>query len=60
MLEKAGELPYCELEKNFKKQILEPLADVILNKTINKKGLVNKKFTSYPKFKMIFGGPQLL
>jgi len=34
MLEKAAELPYSELEKNFKKQIMEPLADTILTKTV--------------------------
>lgn len=56
MLEKAAELPYSELEKNFKKQIMEPLADTILTKTmINLKGLTNKKISSYPKFKLIFG-----
>ena len=31
---------------------MEPLADIILNKTINKKGVVNQKFKGYPKFKL--------
>ena len=34
MLEKAAELPYSELERNFKKHIMDPLADTILNKTV--------------------------
>jgi hypothetical protein len=34
MLEKAAELPYSEFERNFKKHIMEPLADTILNKTV--------------------------
>jgi hypothetical protein len=34
MLDKASELPYSELEKHFKKQIMEPLADTILTKTV--------------------------
>ncbi len=34
MLEKAAELPYQEFERSFKKQIMEPLADTILNKTV--------------------------
>ena len=35
MLEKAAELPYSELEKNFKKHIMDPLSDTILNKAVN-------------------------
>ena len=34
--EKANELPYNELERNFKKLIMEPQADFILNKTVSK------------------------
>jgi len=34
MLEKAAELPYQDFERSFKKQIMEPLADTILNKTV--------------------------
>lgn len=35
MLEKAAELPYYEFERSFKKHIMEPLADTILNKTVS-------------------------
>ena len=34
MLEKAADLPYETLEKSFKKQIMEPLAQTILDKTV--------------------------
>jgi len=57
MLEKAAELTYSELEKHFKTQIMEPLADTILTKTINKKGLVNQELKNFPKFKLVFGNP---
>lgn len=34
MLEKTGKLNYSDLEKNFKRIIMEKLADVILNQTV--------------------------
>lgn len=35
MLEKAAEMPFKEFEGKFKSQIMEPLADTILTKTVN-------------------------
>ena len=35
MLEKAAEMPYREFEGKFKAQIMEPLADTILTKTVS-------------------------
>eukprot|EP00347_Sterkiella_histriomuscorum_P023566 403334151 len=52
--EKAIEMPYNELERNFRRLIMEPQADFILNKTIMKKGLINKRLKYFPKFKLIF------
>ena len=34
MLEKAAEMPFKEFEGKFKSQIMEPLADTILTKTV--------------------------
>jgi len=33
--ERSAEIPYSELEQNFKKDIMEPLADHILRKTVS-------------------------
>jgi hypothetical protein len=35
MLEKTSKLTYADLEKNFKRQIMEQLADVVLNQTVS-------------------------
>lgn len=35
MLERAAELPFSEFEGKFMSQIMEPLADTILNKTVS-------------------------
>ena len=40
MLEKAASTPYIEFEKTFKKIVMEPLADTILNKTVSFKVLM--------------------
>ncbi|CDW82225.1 UNKNOWN [Stylonychia lemnae] len=55
IMEKSNELPYNEFDRTFRKLVMEPLADYVLNKTMIKKGLVNKKLKHYPKFKLIFG-----
>jgi hypothetical protein len=34
MLEKVADMPYIEFERNFRRQIMEPLADAILIKTV--------------------------
>ena len=41
MLEKAAELPYKEFENKFLGQIMEPLADTILTKTVRGKDVKN-------------------
>lgn len=41
MLERAAAIPYKEMEENFKKQVMEPLVQVVLDKTIVNKKLEN-------------------
>ena len=40
MLDKAAEMPFKEFEGKFKAQIMEPLADAILTKTVKTQRLV--------------------
>lgn len=59
MLEKIADLPYNEFERNFKRHIMEPLADTILTKTIYNSKHVNRRSPKqHPKFQLQIGGTQ--